>query len=63
MAEAQDLMGGQVMEGASTTKAALALGRLHGVELPIAEEVARLLDGANPKEAVGRLMKRSLKSE
>ncbi len=63
LTEAQDLMGGQVMEGASTTKAALALGRRYGVELPIAEEVARLLDGANPKEAVGRLMKRSLKSE
>ncbi len=63
MAEAQDLMGGQVMEGASTTKAALALALQWGVELPIAEEVARLLDGANPKEAVGRLMKRSLKSE
>jgi len=61
--EAQELMGGQVMEGASTTKAALALGRKWGVELPIAEEVARLLDGANPKEAVGRLMNRSLKSE
>ncbi|MBL0209389.1 MAG: NAD(P)-dependent glycerol-3-phosphate dehydrogenase [Holophagaceae bacterium] len=61
--EAQDLMGGQVMEGASTTKAALALGRQWGVELPIAEEVARLLDGANPREAVGRLMNRSLKSE
>ncbi len=61
--EAQVLMGGQVMEGASTTKAALALGRKWGVELPIAEEVSRLLDGANPKEAVGRLMNRSLKSE
>lgn len=61
--EAQDLMGGQVMEGASTTKAALALGLQWGVELPIAEEVSRLLDGANPKEAVGRLMNRSLKSE
>lgn len=61
--EAQELMGGQVMEGASTTKAALALGLKWGVELPITEEVARLLDGANPKEAVGRLMNRSLKSE
>jgi glycerol-3-phosphate dehydrogenase (NAD(P)+) len=61
--EAQILMGGQVMEGASTTKAALALGLKWGVELPIAEEVARLLDGANPRDAVGRLMNRSLKSE
>jgi len=61
--QAQELMGGQVLEGASTTKAALALGLKWGVELPIAEEVARLLDGANPREAVARLMKRSLKSE
>ncbi len=63
MAEAQELMGGQVMEGASTTQAALALGLQWGVEMPITGEVARLLDGADPKEAVGRLMKRSLKSE
>ncbi len=63
LAEAQDLMGGQVIEGASTTKAALALGRRCGVELPITEEVGRLLAGADPEEAVARLMKRSLKSE
>ncbi len=63
LAEAQELMGGQVMEGASTTQAALALGRQWGVDLPIAEEVGRLLDGADPREAVARLMTRSLKSE
>ncbi len=63
LAEAQDLMGGQVMEGASTTKAALALGLQWGVDLPIAEEVGRLLEGADPREAVARLMTRSLKSE
>jgi glycerol-3-phosphate dehydrogenase (NAD(P)+) len=61
--EASELMGGQVIEGASTTRAALALGREAGVDLPITEEVGRLLDGADPKEAVARLMSRSLKSE
>jgi glycerol-3-phosphate dehydrogenase len=33
------------------------------VDLPITEEVGRLLEGADPKEAVARLMGRSLKSE
>jgi glycerol-3-phosphate dehydrogenase (NAD(P)+) len=63
LAEASELMGGQVIEGASTTRAALALGREAGVDLPITEEVGRLLEGADPKEAVARLMGRSLKSE
>ncbi len=63
LAEASVLMGGQVIEGASTTRAALALGAEAGVDLPITEEVGRLLDGADPKEAVTRLMGRSLKSE
>jgi glycerol-3-phosphate dehydrogenase (NAD(P)+) len=63
LAEASELMGGQVIEGASTTRAALALGAEAGVDLPITEEVGRLLDGADPKEAVARLMGRSLKSE
>ena len=63
LAEASELMGGQVIEGASTTRAALWLGKAAGVDLPITEEVGRLLDGADPKEAVARLMGRSLKSE
>lgn len=56
-------MGEQVVEGVYTTDAALSLARHHGVELPITQEVARLLKGAPPQEAVTRLMKRSLKSE
>jgi len=56
-------MGEQVVEGVATTDAALALARSVGVELPITEEVSRLLQGADPLEAVSRLMKRSLKSE
>ncbi|MBI4913407.1 MAG: NAD(P)-dependent glycerol-3-phosphate dehydrogenase [Acidobacteria bacterium] len=60
---AQEALGGQVVEGMFTTEAALALAQRAGVELPIAAEVGRLLAGADPLEAVTRLMKRSLKSE
>jgi len=56
-------MGEQVVEGVYTTDAALSLAQSVGVELPITEEVSRLLQGADPLEAVSRLMKRSLKSE
>jgi glycerol-3-phosphate dehydrogenase (NAD(P)+) len=60
---ARDALGGQVIEGMFTCEAALALGREHGLELPIAAEVQRLLNGESPQEAVRRLMTRSLKSE
>lgn len=56
-------MGEQVVEGVYTTQAALDLAQECGVELPITQEVARLLEGADPQEAVDRLMQRSLKSE
>ena len=46
-----------------TTDAALALAKEHGLDLPIAAEVHRLLNGERPEEAVRRLMTRSLKSE
>lgn len=60
---ARSALGGQVVEGMFTTEAALALAKEHGLELPIASEVMRLLDGESPREAVRRLMTRSLKSE
>ncbi|HNX93530.1 MAG TPA: NAD(P)H-dependent glycerol-3-phosphate dehydrogenase [Holophaga sp.] len=60
---ASDSMGEQVVEGVFTTDAALSLARSVGVELPITEEVSRLIQGADPLEAVARLMQRSLKSE
>ncbi|MFZ1376134.1 MAG: NAD(P)H-dependent glycerol-3-phosphate dehydrogenase [Geothrix sp.] len=60
---ARNALGGQVIEGMFTCEAALDLGREHGLELPIAAEVLRLLDGERPEEAVRRLMTRSLKSE
>lgn len=61
--QARDALGGQVIEGMFTTEAALALAKEHGLELPIASEVQRLLNGERPQEAVRRLMTRSLKSE
>jgi glycerol-3-phosphate dehydrogenase (NAD(P)+) len=60
---ARDALGGQVIEGMFTTEAALALAKEHGLDLPIAAEVQRLLNGESPAEAVRRLMTRSLKSE
>jgi glycerol-3-phosphate dehydrogenase (NAD(P)+) len=60
---ARDALGGQVIEGMFTTEAALALAKEHGIDLPIASEVQRLLQGEPPQEAVRRLMTRSLKSE
>jgi glycerol-3-phosphate dehydrogenase (NAD(P)+) len=62
-AEATASLGDQVVEGAFTTEAALGLARQLGVELPITQEVSRLLQGADPRESVQRLMLRSLKQE
>lgn len=62
-ADAAASMGEQVVEGVTSTEAALAMAADHGIELPITWEVARLIEGADPREAVGRLMQRSLKSE
>jgi len=61
--QATHAMGEQVVEGVFTTEAALSLAKHFGVELPITSEVARLIKGADPQEAVERLMNRSLKSE
>jgi glycerol-3-phosphate dehydrogenase (NAD(P)+) len=53
-----------VAEGVHTTEAALALARRHGVDLPIAEGVARILfEGLAPRKVVEALMTRSLKEE
>jgi glycerol-3-phosphate dehydrogenase (NAD(P)+) len=62
-AAATQALGNQVVEGAFTTEAALGLARQHGLELPITQEVARLLQGADARESVKRLMQRSLKQE
>jgi glycerol-3-phosphate dehydrogenase (NAD(P)+) len=61
-----DILAGMrmVAEGVRTTAAALALGRLHEVELPIAGQMADVLMGRKtPREAVGDLMLRPQRGE
>lgn len=54
----------QVAEGVTTTRSALALAERHGVEMPIAEQVALMLfEGKAPREAVRDLMTRKPKAE
>lgn len=53
-----------VAEGIKTTSAAIELGRRHSVEMPIAEQMYQMLHfGLDPREAIRRLMERSLKGE
>ncbi len=53
-----------VAEGIRTTAAALALGQRHGVELPIAAQMAEVLAGRRtPREALGCLMLRPQRGE
>jgi glycerol-3-phosphate dehydrogenase (NAD(P)+) len=53
-----------VAEGVRTTRAAVALGARHDVELPIAQEVEQILfEGKSPKQALRDLMERGLKPE
>ena len=62
----EQILGAMVMvaEGVNTARAARDLGRAHGVELPITEQVcALLLEGRDPREAMQTLMTRDLKSE
>ncbi len=60
------VMGDMVMvaEGVHTARAARDLGRAHGVELPITEQVCALLfEGRSPRAALQALMTRGLKDE
>lgn len=53
-----------VAEGVRTARSARRLAKRHGVEMPIVEEVCRLLDDeTSPAEAVRRLMRRPLVPE
>jgi glycerol-3-phosphate dehydrogenase (NAD(P)+) len=53
-----------VAEGVKTTVAACALAELHGIEMPIAAGVKRILDGElDPKAAVQQLLSRQLRAE
>jgi glycerol-3-phosphate dehydrogenase (NAD(P)+) len=54
----------EVAEGVMTTEAAVALSRLHNVEMPITRQVQRILqDQVSPQEAIRELMKRTLRNE
>jgi glycerol-3-phosphate dehydrogenase (NAD(P)+) len=62
----EQVLGAMVMvaEGVYTAKAARELGRTHGVDLPITDQVcAILLEGRAPREAMQALMTRDLKAE
>jgi glycerol-3-phosphate dehydrogenase (NAD(P)+) len=53
-----------VAEGIKTTNAAVDLAKRCSVEMPIAEQMFQVLHfGASPREAIQRLMERSLKGE
>jgi glycerol-3-phosphate dehydrogenase (NAD(P)+) len=53
-----------VAEGIKTTNAAVDLAKRYSVEMPIAQEMYRLLHSdSSPREAIQRLMERSLKGE
>jgi glycerol-3-phosphate dehydrogenase (NAD(P)+) len=53
-----------VAEGVRTAKSAMALAQKHHVEMPITEQVYRVLyENANPREAISKLMMREAKPE
>ena len=53
-----------VAEGIKTAKSAQALAERHRIEMPITQEMHRVLyEGESPRGAIQRLMTRSLKSE
>jgi glycerol-3-phosphate dehydrogenase (NAD(P)+) len=54
----------QVAEGVPTTRSAVRLARKLGVEMPIAEQIHRVLfEGQDPKEALSELMQRPPRDE
>jgi glycerol-3-phosphate dehydrogenase (NAD(P)+) len=62
----EDIMKGlkTVAEGVKTAKAARELAARHGVEMPVVEEVYRIIyEGKDPKLALRDLMSRELKEE
>ena len=61
--EAQDEIQ-QVVEGVKAAKAVHEVAQKLGIEMPIVDQVYRILyEGLTPREAVGALMSRELKSE
>ncbi len=62
----EDVLAGtrMVAEGVETTRATRALGQKLGVELPITEQMYRMLfEGLEPRAAVRELMERALRQE
>jgi glycerol-3-phosphate dehydrogenase (NAD(P)+) len=62
----EEITGGMrmVAEGIKTTRAAVDLARRHGIEMPITQQMYRMLfEGKPPREAIRELMVRSLKGE
>jgi len=54
----------QVVEGVHTTREIYELAQSHAVDMPIVEQVYRVLyENCSPKEAVGALLKREQKAE
>ena len=54
----------EVAEGVPTTRAALRLGKINGVELPITSQIARVMfEGVPPAEAIAALMARDATEE
>lgn len=54
----------QVVEGVMAAEAVMEVANELGIEMPICHQVYRILyESASPREAVGALMRRSLKSE
>ncbi len=55
---------GQVVEGAAITREVMRLAQHHGIEMPITEQVDRVLyDGQDPRRAVETLLARDPKPE
>jgi glycerol-3-phosphate dehydrogenase (NAD(P)+) len=53
-----------VAEGVKTTNAAVDLAKRYAVEMPISDQMFQMLNyGVSPREAIQRLMERSLKGE
>ena len=54
----------EVAEGVPTTRAALRLGKIKGVELPIVTQIARVMfEGVTPAKAIAVLMARDAAEE
>jgi glycerol-3-phosphate dehydrogenase (NAD(P)+) len=64
LAQSGDLKPGKTVEGIATALATVKLAKTHGVDMPIAEQVADLLAGKiDIKQALSNLMARPLRQE